>query len=119
MHEASIALAIVEQVSEQSAGESWDAVTSVHLRIGALTGVVRTALEFAWPFAVEGTIAQASRLVIEEVPLVVYCDLCAEEGTVSGTLPLCPRCARPAMTIVRGRELEIVSLEVRDAAPTR
>jgi hydrogenase nickel incorporation protein HypA/HybF len=119
MHEASIALAIVEEISEQSQGESWEAVTCVRLSVGALTGVVAEALEFAWPFAAEGTIAHASRLVIEHVPLVVYCEDCDAEGTVKGTLPLCPRCARPVTRIVRGRELEIVSLEVRDAASTR
>ena len=120
MHEVSIALTIVEQIVERSQAERWEAVTAVHLRVGAMSSVVAEALQFAWPFAAEGTIADGSRLLIERVPLVVRCDRCDASGTVTGPpLPLCPHCHRPSVVILQGRELDIASVEVYDAASTR
>lgn len=40
-------------------------VEAVHIRIGALSGVVPEALEFSYQAASEGTMLEKSRLVIE------------------------------------------------------
>jgi hydrogenase nickel incorporation protein HypA/HybF len=119
MHEVSIALAILQEITERSYGEDWKAVRTVRVRVGALTAVVPEALAFAWELAADGTIAQGSSLDIECLPLVVHCDACATERTLTETMvPCCPSCGRGA-NIVSGRELEIVSLEVDDADSPR
>ena len=64
MHELSIALAIVDGVTEEAAG---GLVRAVHLRLGRLSGVVREALLFAYQAACEGTALQGSELRIEDV----------------------------------------------------
>ena len=76
VHEASIALAIVEEVSDRTADAGIEKITAVYLRIGALSSVVPEALSFAWELAVDGTLASGSQLHIEHVPLTIACTPC-------------------------------------------
>jgi len=86
---------------------------AVHVRIGAMAGVVKDSLLFAWDLAANGSLAEGAALKIEEVPLVIYCPSCCEEKTLSGIPNLhCPSCGVPAPSIVRGRELQMVAMEV-------
>ena len=49
---------------------------AVHLRLGALAGVVPEALLASYEMACAETPLEGSRLVIEEVPVVVFCPRC-------------------------------------------
>jgi hydrogenase nickel incorporation protein HypA/HybF len=64
MHELSIAAGIVEIASEEAARRGCR-VEAVHLKLGALAGVVRQALEFSWEIACEETPVAGARLEIE------------------------------------------------------
>jgi hydrogenase nickel incorporation protein HypA/HybF len=113
MHELSIALGLIESVSEAAAREGARAVTAVHVRLGAMSGVVRDALSFSWELAAADTLAAGSELRIEEVPLAVYCPACrAERSPLPAQGLVCPECGTVAPTIVRGRELELVAMEI-------
>jgi hydrogenase nickel incorporation protein HypA/HybF len=118
LHEASIAVAIVEEIALRAAAEHIEAVTEVRLRVGVLTSVVPDALQFAWEPATNGTVAEGSRLRIERSALTIACDECACERTIDSELPIpvCPVCGRSSNRIVRGRELLITAMEVRYAA---
>jgi len=116
VHEVSIAMSLVETISEQTAAERVDSVSAVHIRVGAFSGVVKDALLFAWDMAAEGSVASGARLVIEDVPLVVFCPQCDEAKTIQGHPILqCPKCQTLTPAIVSGRELDLVSIEVPDA----
>jgi hydrogenase nickel incorporation protein HypA/HybF len=67
MHELSIALSIVEGVTEEAGQHGGGAVQAVHLRLGRLSGIVAEALLFAYEVACQGTALQGSELRIEEV----------------------------------------------------
>jgi hydrogenase nickel incorporation protein HypA/HybF len=112
MHELSIALGIVDIATEEAARHR-GRVTAVHLKLGLLSGVVKEALLSAYGLAREGTLLERAELVVEEVPVVAYCPVCAAARTPS-TPPLlcCPTCAGPTPEIISGRELEIVALEI-------
>jgi hydrogenase nickel incorporation protein HypA/HybF len=113
LHELSVALGILEGVTETAARQGIDRVSAVHVRIGALSGIAPDALAFSWELAAERTVAAGSRLQIEHVPLVVFCERCNAERTPDpGTGLDCPACRTPAPTIVRGRELQLVAMEV-------
>jgi hydrogenase nickel incorporation protein HypA/HybF len=64
MHELSIAASIVEIASEEASRRGCR-VEAVHLRLGALSGVVREALEFSWELACGETPVAGARLEIE------------------------------------------------------
>jgi len=114
MHELSIAIRIVE-IARESTGE---AVASVRVRVGARSGVVPEALRFAWGPATAGTPLAGSTLEIDETPAAVWCETCGRERELPPDSPAlcCPDCDTPAASLTRGRELEILSLEIHDDA---
>jgi hydrogenase nickel incorporation protein HypA/HybF len=113
MHELSVALGLIEGIQESATREGFDRVLTVHVRVGALSGVAPDALRFSWKLASAGTLAADSTLEIEDVPLVVFCEYCETERTPrSGTGLVCPECYNVAPTIVSGRDLQLVAVEV-------
>jgi hydrogenase nickel incorporation protein HypA/HybF len=64
MHELSIAESIVEIATEEAARRGCK-VEAVHLKLGAVSGVVREALEFSWALACDETPVAGARLEIE------------------------------------------------------
>jgi hydrogenase nickel incorporation protein HypA/HybF len=113
MHELSIAMSMIEMATEEAERHGSVQISALHLRLGQLTGVVKEALLFSYDLACEGTPLAGSRLVIEEVPVVVYCPVCeAERALDSIQYFCCPVCDTPTPEIVQGRELEIVALEI-------
>ncbi|QDV35372.1 hydrogenase maturation nickel metallochaperone HypA/HybF [Tautonia plasticadhaerens] len=113
MHELSIALAILDAASEEAARLDGARVLAIHLRFGPLSGVVEEALRSAFELAREGTPFGETSLVFEAVPLVAFCPSCDAERPVASIRHLrCAECGGPASHVVRGRELEVVALEV-------
>jgi hydrogenase nickel incorporation protein HypA/HybF len=114
MHELSIAMSIVEMAEEEAARRSVH-VNAIHLKVGALSGVVKEALLFSYDLACEGTALEGSHLVIEEVPIVVYCPVCQiERALVSVQKFCCSVCNTPTSDVVQGKELEVVALEIQE-----
>lgn len=113
MHELSIAISMIDQIIEESESRGGLEVEAVHLKLGVFSGVDREALLFSYELACEGTPLQGSRLVIETIPLVIYCACCQTERMPPSVYQLCcPECETAAQIIVSGREIEVVSLEV-------
>jgi hydrogenase nickel incorporation protein HypA/HybF len=113
MHELSVALSLIEGIEDSASRDGFNRVLAVHVRVGALSGVAPEALRFSWQLASAGTLAADSLLQIEDVPLVVFCDHCASERSPRpGTGLICPTCASACSTIVRGRDLQLVAVEV-------
>jgi hydrogenase nickel incorporation protein HypA/HybF len=112
MHELSIALSVLDFAAEE-AERRGGRVTAVHLKLGPLSGVVKEALASAYDLAREGTPLAAAELVVEEVPVAAWCPACAAERVLASFPPLCcPACGAPTPDVVRGRELEVVALEI-------
>jgi hydrogenase nickel incorporation protein HypA/HybF len=113
MHEISIAMSIIELAEEECERQGGVRIAAVHLRLGLLSGVVKDALLFSYGIACEDTPLAGSRLIVEEVPGMVYCPACdAPRPVRSSEWFCCSECGSPASEIVQGKELEIVSLEV-------
>ncbi len=112
MHELSIALSIVDLAAEEAERRGVK-VNAVHLRLGPLAGVVKDALLFSYDLACEGTPLDKSRLIIEEVPVMVHCSRCETDREPISLQDLrCSVCGDPTYEIVQGREMEIAALEV-------
>jgi hydrogenase nickel incorporation protein HypA/HybF len=113
MHELSIAISMIDQITEEAANRGGLDVEAVHLKLGAFSGVDKEALLFAYELACEGSLLEGSRLVIETIPLVIYCATCQKDRTPPSLYQLsCPECCSPGQKIVSGREIEVASLEI-------
>lgn len=114
MHELSIAMGIVEAATEEAQRRGVQ-VSAVHLRLGALSGVVKDALLFSYEVACQDTPIAGSKLLVEDVPIVIFCEKCNGEKTLSSLQSFaCPECGTPTMNIIHGKELEVFALEVED-----
>lgn len=115
MHELSIAMGLVEAACEEAARLGGVRVEALHLRLGALSGVVREALEFSYQIAIEGTPIEGARLEVEEVPVRVHCPRCAAERTLASVQYFhCPVCDTVTPDLLGGREIELFALEVTE-----
>jgi hydrogenase nickel incorporation protein HypA/HybF len=114
MHELSIATSIVE-LAQEEAEKRAVRVIAIHLTVGALSGVVRDALEGSYEIAAAGTPLEGSRLVIQEKTAVVFCAACNEPRELPSIQAfVCPRCGALAGEVLEGRELQVTALEVAE-----
>lgn len=114
MHELSIAMGIVDAALDEAQRRGVQ-VSAVHLRLGALSGVVKDALMFSYEVACQDTPLQGSHLIVEDVPVVVFCPQCQERRTLGSVQSFtCPECGEPTRDILQGKELEVFALEVQD-----
>ncbi|MFZ0770659.1 MAG: hydrogenase maturation nickel metallochaperone HypA [Candidatus Sulfotelmatobacter sp.] len=115
MHELSIAMSIIESAQEESDRRGGVRVSAVHLKLGALSGVVKEALLGSFEIACEGTPLKGARLVVEDVPVLIFCQSCQMQRPISSVqLFCCAECGTPSGDLVQGKELEMVALEVEE-----
>jgi hydrogenase nickel incorporation protein HypA/HybF len=114
MHELSIALNMVDIAAETARKNGGGRVETLYMKLGMLSGVAKDALLFSWQLACADVAAlEGSRLVIEEIPVVVRCSACQRDGRLKTINRLvCPACQSSVSTIVKGKELEITALEI-------
>ena len=115
MHELSIAMSIIEGASQEAVRQGGARVEAVHLKLGPLSGVVKDALMFSYRLACEGTPLENSQLLIEEVPVVVYCPNCQTEKALKSIQRFCcPTCGKLTPVVMSGNELQLVAIEITD-----
>ena len=113
MHELLIALSILEGAGEEVERQGGGRVYAIYLKLGPLSGVVKDALNFSYDLACEGTPFEGTRLVIEEIPVTVFCPDCRVERPLHSIQHFCcPVCGAATPEVVRGKELEITGLEM-------
>ncbi|GAC1304999.1 MAG: hydrogenase maturation nickel metallochaperone HypA [Vulcanimicrobiaceae bacterium] len=113
MHELSIALGLLDAVGAAAEREGATRVSSVRLRLGRMSGIARDALLFSWELARADTLASDARLLIDDVAVAVWCRDCGCERAVrEGEGLTCAACGAIAPQIVRGREIELIAMEV-------
>lgn len=114
MHEASIALSILDIVTSSCREKGCSAVNSVTVRIGKAAGVMPDSLRFAFEAARENTVASGARLLIESVPVGGTCKGCGREFDAPGEgfVETCPLCGSRSFTIDRGREMDVIEIDM-------
>jgi len=114
MHELSLMQAVLEIAQESARREGARAIKTIGLRVGALSGVQKEALEFAFEAARADTLAAGARLEVEWVPLVAFCQGCGAEFEVDNPfgIALCPLCGEPVAALTSGEELQVTYLDV-------
>ncbi|WP_425146087.1 hydrogenase maturation nickel metallochaperone HypA [Deinococcus sp.] len=112
MHEASVALSLIQVACEVLEEQGGGRVTALTVRIGQWSAVVPQALQAAFPASAQGTPLQGARLSIQAVPGVGECPA---HGPVELDLMRglrCPVCNAPTPKLLQGDELELDELEL-------
>jgi len=113
MHEASIAISLIETITGLCRQEGYSSIESVRVKVRKAAGILPDALIFAFDAAKEGTSASRAELIIEHVLLGGFCGDCgAEFESEERYIFACPVCGSSGFKITRGDEMQIVDMEV-------
>jgi len=113
MHEASIAISLIETISDLCQKEGYNSIEMVRLKVGRVSGILPDALLFAFDIAKAGTIANEAELCIEYVALGGVCRDCGSQfETEERYIYSCPTCKSGCIKITKGDELQIIDMEV-------
>ena len=115
MHELSIAEAVIKQLENYAGTHPGCTVKKVTLEVGVISGIDRSALEFAFPLALEVSPLKKLELEIITVPVSVECLDCRAKSAVEKFMLKCASCASTHVKICSGRELKIKSMEIEEA----
>ena len=112
MHELSIMESALNTALHEARQAGASRVLAIRLRIGALSGVVPEALQFAFEALAPGTSAEGAQLLIADVAARFWCIPCEREFEADAMFSECPQCHTPSAQLRAGREMELASLEV-------
>ncbi len=119
MHELALARSLIEMVEAYALEHNARHVKQVNLRLGEMSAMTR-ALHFCFSAVAAGTICEDAKLLIDEVPLTVFCSNCDEIKAPSGRYSFrCSDCGMPTPKVITGREMQLVSIELSAKAPKR
>lgn len=111
MHEMSIAENLFKIVDQQRILNNLKRVEKINLKIGKLTTIIPSCLEFSFQIISKGTPLEDAKLQMEIIPFRIKCKECSEENEISDFFLFCPSCKSTNIEIISGRELFIESIE--------
>jgi len=111
VHELSIAQSLLEIIVDESSRHGLERINKVRLQIGEFAAVVPESLTFCFELVSRDTVAAGALIEIETVGVTARCDRCDFSFDVKDQVFLCPRCGGPALELLSGRELTVVSIE--------
>ena len=112
MHELSIAQSIIEIAEDALKNETAESIKSIDIEIGALSGVIIEALEFAMESVVKNTKLKNAEINYVKVEGKAQCLECNLTFKMNDLLSLCPDCNKARYEIKDGKQLRIKSLTI-------
>lgn len=112
MHELGLMTGIMDAVLQTADNAGADKVTEIKLTVGEMTEVVEEALVFAFEALSEGTICEGAQLDLTIVHPRSRCLECGAEYDHDRFHMRCPECDSPFTELLRGREMQIDSIEI-------
>ncbi|AFZ55352.1 hydrogenase maturation nickel metallochaperone HypA [Cyanobacterium aponinum UTEX 3222] len=115
MHELSIMESTLEIAINYAKREKAKSIKQISLKIGELSGVIPSALEFAFDVITKNTIAENAILKIENIPVCCYCQSCEDKFYPPIQYIFeCPFCHQLSHHILQGKEIQLSSLEIEN-----
>lgn len=108
----SIAINIVNIACREAVRESAPAIRAIELDVGSLAGVMIDSLQFCFEAACKGTLAEGSKLEINELSGQGKCNQCGHTFTLDSFMALCPRCESYEIDIIQGKELKLKTISI-------
>jgi hydrogenase nickel incorporation protein HypA/HybF len=108
----SIAMSVIDAVTDRAGKEGCTRVTAIDLVVGSLSGVQVESLRFCFSAAARNTPAERAELVIEERDASGVCEECGAQFPVAGYHVCCPECGLFRVRVVSGEELAVKSITI-------
>ncbi|MCF7823571.1 MAG: hydrogenase maturation nickel metallochaperone HypA [Candidatus Marinimicrobia bacterium] len=114
MHEMSIAMNIVDIACKEAEKEGAPSISIIELDVGKLAGVMIDSLKFCYDSVCKGTLAENSKLLINEIVGRGQCIKCGSEFDIDSFMAICPTCESYEVEITQGRELKLKAVTVNE-----
>jgi hydrogenase nickel incorporation protein HypA/HybF len=113
MHELSLITGLLDIVHTYEQMHRFKRVKILKLAFGRLSCIDSGALQFAFDFQSQGTIAEGAALLFDIHPITLYCSTCDRKMTVEQYPSPCPQCQGDNIAMHGGGEpLQLVGMEV-------
>ncbi len=108
----SLALNIVEIITNKACEEEAEKITEIELEIGEMAGVEQHALEFCMEAACRDTLAEGAVVSYHPVKALAICGDCKHEFKPDFLFTRCPNCNGFKVDVVQGKEFKIRSINI-------
>lgn len=113
MHELGIMSEVVKIVERSMAANNMKKVEKVVLQVGELAEIVPEYLESCYDATTFKTSLEGSKLEIEIIPGIGWCNNCNEEFNIVKNEGKCPHCQFTEYEIVSGQEFLVKQIMAR------
>lgn len=107
MHELGVMMEVVKTVERFAKSNGVTKIDTLVLQIGELSSTIPRYVEACYPAAVDGTMLQDTKLVIEVLPGNGICGKCSKVFNLVEHDSKCPRCGSKSWEILCGKEFNI------------
>ncbi len=112
MHELPFVESLLALTLKYAAQAQAKRVLALNLVIGQMSSLVDDSVQFYWEQLARGTIAEGAELRFTRVPAEFYCWDCGTTYTLDASHLTCPQCGGHHVSLVKGDELRLESIEV-------
>lgn len=112
MHERSLMVALLKQVSRIQADHDSAVVEEIAIEVGVLSGVEAILLQSA--FGEFAEMYPGARLLANEVPVTAICQDCGQRMSMVRFVSLCPKCQSPKLQITGGDTFRLLHVTLKD-----
>jgi hydrogenase nickel incorporation protein HypA/HybF len=112
MHELAITESILNIALQHAQKANASRVTEINLLIGNLSSIIDDSISFYWEIISRDTVCAQSTLHFTRIPGHLKCNDCSIEYDLDNGLIPCPKCSSSNVTILRGNEFRVDSIEV-------
>jgi hydrogenase nickel incorporation protein HypA/HybF len=111
MHELSIAQNILDTVSDYLKDTKYNKITGIKIKIGELAAVDAKSLKFSFEVITKDTEFDGVPLIIEDVPLIAFCNSCKSETKIESFFFICQKCNSTDINVTQGDELNLTEID--------
>ena len=115
MHELGIVFYIIRDAKQAALENGLEHIDAVVMNIGEVSTVVPEYLTDCWRWAADKEpMLKGCELKINQIPAVSWCDACKSEYATVAYGRKCPNCGSEATWLLRGSEVEIKEIEIKE-----
>lgn len=112
MHEMSIAVSIIDIVSNNLPKNKTGQLSEIEIEIGKLAGIEIDALAFALETAIASAGYKNAKAKLKIIDAVANCPNCKKSFEIESLYSKCPACEKHNLKIISGQELSVKSITI-------
>lgn len=112
MHEYSIVQSLLDSCDENVKVNNATKAVKVVVKIGVMSGVEPGLLQTAFDTFKEKTVCEDAEFIINMQNIIVKCQDCSQESTLTKLEYCCPQCESTNLTILDGEDMYLMQLEL-------